>query len=112
VASNILSNDPAGPDSFDNSKHFRPKVSVIFIASSDPGKREGLAGISPCDDVNHSSKSICVICKLPDIPDDLCVWPMLAQDLLRVFVIFTERDSLIASDQLLASVTETADPSE
>jgi hypothetical protein len=112
VASNIFSNDPAGPDSFDNSKHFRPEVSVILIASPDPGKREGLAGISPCDDVNHSSKSICVICKLPYIPDDLCVRPVLPQDLLRVFVIFTERDSLKAADQLLASVAETANPSE
>jgi len=96
----------------DNSKHFWPEVSVIFIASALPGCREGLAGVSPCDDVNHSSKSICVICKLPDIPDDLCVWPVLPQDLLRVFVIFTERNSLIAADQFLASVAETADPSE
>jgi hypothetical protein len=112
VASNVLSNDPAGPDSFDNSKHLRPEVSVILIASSDPGKREGLAGISPCDDVNHSSKSICVIGQLPDVPDDLCVRPVLTQDLLRVFIIFTERDSLKAADQLLASVAEAANASE
>jgi hypothetical protein len=112
VASNILSNDPAGPDSFDNPKHFRPEVSVILIASSDPGKREGLAGVSPCDDVNQSSKSICVICKLPDVPNDLCVWPMLPQDFLRVFIIFTERDCFIAADQLLASVAETPNASE
>jgi hypothetical protein len=31
---------------------------------------------------------------------------VLPQDLLRVFIIFTERDSLIAADQLLASVAE------
>jgi hypothetical protein len=52
VASNILSNDPAGPDSFDNPKHFRPEVSVIFIASSDPGKAKGLARISAANNVN------------------------------------------------------------
>jgi hypothetical protein len=112
VSSNILSNDPSGPDSLDNSKHFRPEVSVIFIASSDPGKREGLAGVAPDNDVNHSSKSICVICKLPDVPNDLCVWPVLPQDLLCVFIIFTERDSLIAADQLLASVAEAPNASE
>jgi hypothetical protein len=61
VSSNIFSNNPSRPDSLDNSKHFRPEVSVIFIASSDPGKREGLAGVSPDNDVNQSSKSICVI---------------------------------------------------
>ena len=112
MASNIFSNDPSGPDSFDNPKHFWPEMSVILIASSDPGKREGLAGVSPCDDVNHSSKSICVICKLPNIPNDFCIRPMLSQNILRVFVIFAERDCLVTADQLLSSVTETANPSE
>jgi hypothetical protein len=37
---------------------------------------------------------------------------VLPQDLLRVFVIFTERDSLKAADQLLASVAETANAGE
>jgi hypothetical protein len=112
VASNVFSNDPSGPDSLDNSKHFWPEVSVVFIASALPGFRERLAGVPPCDDVNHSSKSICVICKFPNVLDDLCVWPVFPQDLLRVFVVFTERNSLIAADQLLSSVTETADPGE
>jgi hypothetical protein len=112
VASNIFSNDPSGPDSLDNSKHFWPEVSVIFIASSDPGKREGLAGVSPDNDVNHSSKSICVICQLPHIINDLCIWPVLPQYLLRVFIVFTERNCLIATHQLFASVTEAANATE
>jgi hypothetical protein len=52
VSSNIFSNNPSGPDSLDNSKHFRPEVSVIFIASSDPGKAKGLARISAANNVN------------------------------------------------------------
>jgi hypothetical protein len=112
VASNILSNDPSGPDSLDNSKHFWPEMSVIFIASSDPGKRERLAGIPPCDDVNHSSKSICVICQLPHIINYFCVRPMLSQDLLRVFVVLAKGNCLIATHQLFASVAETANATE
>jgi hypothetical protein len=112
VASNIFSNDPSGPDSFDNSKHFRPEVSVIFIASSDPGKREGLARVSPDNDVNQSSKSICVISQLPNVINDFCIRPVLTQDLLAVFIILTKRDCLISTHQLFTSVTKTADPSE
>jgi len=112
VASNIFSNDPSGPDSLDNSKHFWPEVSVIFIASSDPGKREGLAGVSPCDDINHSSKSICVICQLPNVINYFCVWPVLPQYLLRVFVVLAKRDCLIATHQLFTSVTEAANATE
>ncbi|QDP50967.1 MAG: hypothetical protein Tp136DCM211861_12 [Prokaryotic dsDNA virus sp.] len=81
-------------------------MSVILIASSDPGKREGLAGVSTCDDVNHSSKSICVICKFPDIPNDLCTRPMLSQNLLCVFVTLAKGNCFIAANQLFSSIAK------
>ena len=43
--SNILTNDPSGPDSRDNPAHLRPEVAVIRLAKSLPGVREGLAGL-------------------------------------------------------------------
>ena len=69
-------------------------------------------GMSPDNDVNHSSKSICVICQLPHIINYFCVWPMLPQYLLRVFVVLAKRDCLIATHQLFASVTEAANAAE
>jgi hypothetical protein len=41
--SNILTNDPSGPDFLYNSAHFRPEVTVILLAPSLPGCREWLA---------------------------------------------------------------------
>jgi hypothetical protein len=42
--SNIFSKDPIGPELLHNSKHFRPEVTVIVLASTLPGCRERLAG--------------------------------------------------------------------
>jgi hypothetical protein len=43
-STNILSKHPSGPGLFDNSKHLRPEVAVIFFALSLPGVTERLAG--------------------------------------------------------------------
>jgi hypothetical protein len=45
-SSNILTNNPSGPEFFDNTQHFRPEETVIFLASSLPGDRKRLAGES------------------------------------------------------------------
>ena len=42
----IFTKDPRGPEIRDNSKHFRPEVTVVFLASLLPGLTEGLAGES------------------------------------------------------------------
>jgi hypothetical protein len=42
-SSNVLTNNPTGSDLLYNSKHFRPEVTVIFLASSLPGCTEWLA---------------------------------------------------------------------
>ena len=92
----------------DNSKHFRPEVSVIFIASSDPGSREGLAGVSPDNDVNQSSKSICVIRQLPNVINYLCVRPMLTQDFLTIIILLNKSYSLKATHYFFGGITKSS----
>jgi len=43
-ASNILSNDPSGPEFLHHSKHFRPEITVVFRAFSLAGTGERLTG--------------------------------------------------------------------
>jgi hypothetical protein len=38
VASNVLSNDPSGPEFSHEPIKFRPEVAVIFLASALPGR--------------------------------------------------------------------------
>lgn len=52
--SNILSNDPSGPQLVDNSKHLRPEVAVIALASALSGFGEGLAREAAGNNVNCS----------------------------------------------------------
>ena len=44
--SNIFTKHPSGPEFSDDSKHLRPEVTVIFLASSLPGNGERLTGKS------------------------------------------------------------------
>ena len=53
-SSNVLTNDPSGPDLLYNSKHLRPEITVIFPASSLPGNRERLAREPSGNKVNCS----------------------------------------------------------
>jgi len=52
--SNILSNDPRGPQLFDNSQHIRPEVTVVCLASKSSGFRERLAWEPAGNNVNCS----------------------------------------------------------
>jgi hypothetical protein len=54
VTINIFSNDPTGPGGSHEPMHFRPEVTVIFLASALPGLTKWLAWVSPADDVNRS----------------------------------------------------------
>jgi hypothetical protein len=51
-ASNVLSNDPSGPESLNDRKHRIPEVAVIACASALPGRTEGLAGEAAGNKVN------------------------------------------------------------
>jgi hypothetical protein len=48
----IFTNDPSGLKFSYDSKHFRPEVTVIFLASSLPGNRERLTRESSGNNVN------------------------------------------------------------
>jgi len=108
VTSNIFSNDPSGPEGSHEPMHFRPEVTVIFRASSFPGEGKGLAGVSPCDDVNRSN----VICRqAPDIVEDRHIRPVFRQDLAWVFLDLAERDGFKAASGLKPKA-EAADTAE
>jgi hypothetical protein len=55
VASNVLSNDPSGPEFVHEPTKFWPEVAVIFRALSLPGSGKGLAWVSPANNVNWSN---------------------------------------------------------
>jgi hypothetical protein len=46
-SNNIFSNNPTGLCFLNDAQHFRPEVTVIFLASSLPGVTERLAGEAP-----------------------------------------------------------------
>jgi hypothetical protein len=69
-------------------------MTVIFLASSDPGNTEWLAGVSADDDI-WPNKSICSELfsgELLDIIIDWRVRPMFSEDGLAVWFDFAERD--------------------
>jgi hypothetical protein len=55
VPSNVLSNDPRGPEFSHEPTKFRPEMAVILLASSLPGCGERLAWVSPANNVNCSN---------------------------------------------------------
>jgi hypothetical protein len=54
VPSNVLSNDPSGPEFVHEPTKFWPEVAVIVLACALPGCGEWLAGVSPANNVNWS----------------------------------------------------------
>jgi hypothetical protein len=76
-ASNILCKHEIGSCFFNNSEHFRPEVTVIFLASLLPGLTERLARKSTCEEVG--SFPFCAI-KLSDVFDDWDCGPMSLED--------------------------------
>ena len=60
---NILCQDPVGLNLLYDSKHLRPEVAVIFLASSLPGSTERLAG-EPA-----GNKGNCPVVLIGEVPD-------------------------------------------
>jgi hypothetical protein len=60
-SSNILTNDPSGPDFVNSAEHLRPEVTLVL--SPPPLSRVGkrLAGKSSCEDV-HAPPPLCKVC--------------------------------------------------
>ena len=54
-SSNVLTNDPSGPDFVNNPQHLRPEVTLILSSAPLSGVGKRLAWKSPGEDVNLSS---------------------------------------------------------
>jgi hypothetical protein len=76
VPSNILSNDPSGPEFVHEPTKFWPEVAVIVLACALPGCGEWLAGVSPANNVNWSD---IFAPQFPHIHMDRNARPMLCQ---------------------------------
>jgi hypothetical protein len=65
----ILTNDPSGPDCFDNVAHCRPEMTVIRCASLLPGKGPRLAREAAREHVNGSVKAseVCALSNVSDV---------------------------------------------
>jgi hypothetical protein len=48
----VLTQNPTGPDDFNNAAHLRPEVAVIVRSSLASGNRKGLAGESSGNNIN------------------------------------------------------------
>jgi hypothetical protein len=113
VPSNVLTNDPSGPECLDKTAHLWPEVTVIFRAKSLPGMTEGLAGIPSGDNIN-SSNSICIKAlrsQLSNVGIDRNVWPVPCQDLAGKLSVFTEC-SRFKPARALKAKREAADAAE
>tara|TARA_R110000823_G_C15877679_1_gene494741 strand:- start:511 stop:930 length:420 start_codon:yes stop_codon:yes gene_type:complete len=82
VASNVLSNDPSGPEFSHEPTKFWPEVAVIFLAPSLPCNTKGLARIPSANNVNWSN--VCSL-QFPHVPMDWNIRPMFCQYLTRKF---------------------------
>ena len=89
VPSNVLSNDPSGPEFSHEPTKFWPEMAVIFRASASPGCGKGLARVSPHNDICWSD---IFTPQLAHVFVDRHVWPMLPQHPAREFLNFAEGD--------------------
>ena len=106
-SSNILCKDPTGSCFFNNAEHFRPEVTVIFLASLLPGLTEWLARKSTCEEVCPSPLAAV---KLPDVSDDRDAGPMSVEDSGAVVVLFAEDSGIIPGS--IGCEGESSDPAE
>lgn len=105
VTSNILCNDPSGPDSGDESQHVRPEVTVIRRALALPGLTEGLARVATYHDVRVNRR------ECADVIVAWHVWPVLFEDAPAIRVDLAELHRT-ESARRFEPEAESADPAE
>jgi hypothetical protein len=91
VPSNVLSNDPSGPEFSHDPTKFWPEMAVIFRASASPGCGERLAWVSPHNDICMSNIRTS---QFPHVFIDRHLRPMLPQHLAGEFFDFAKGDGL------------------
>ena len=97
VPSNILSNDPSGPEFTDKAAILRPEVAVIFLAPSLPGGGERLAWISAANNVNWANVTSI---QFAHVSVNSNSWPMLRQHPSRELLNLAECHSFEAARHL------------
>jgi len=88
VASNVLSNDPSGPQFSHEPIKFWPEVAVICLATSLAGRTKGLARVSAANNVNWSVNVRSF--QFAHVWKAWHVWPVLGQHSARERLIFAE----------------------
>ena len=105
--SNVLSNDPTGPNTGNDSQHLRPESAVIFRAQSLPGARIRLAGEAAGEQIGSSVlRSI----EVEDVGNDRDAWPSFRQYFPTELVSLTEDLGVIARP--VGGQSEAADAGE
>jgi hypothetical protein len=98
VTSNILSNDPSGPEFSHEPTKFRPEVAVIFLASSLPGCGKGLAWVSAANNVNWSVNVASF--QFPHVWEARDIRPVPCQDSAGERLVFAEGDGFKTASPL------------
>jgi hypothetical protein len=93
-ASNVLCKDEIGSCLFNNSEHFRPERTVIFLASLLPAHTERLARKSSCE---QSGSAPLAAVKVSDVSDDWHIGPVSLEDFGAVIVLLAEDSGGISS---------------
>jgi len=107
VPSNILSNDPSGPELFDAIKHCWPEVTVIIRALSLPGVTERLARVSAANKFNCFA--IIFLRERSYVFVKRYIRPVFLENLLTKGLYFTEGRCLEKTSAFKAQ-RETSDP--
>jgi len=96
-SSNVLSNNPSGPELPHHSEHFRPEETVILRAFSLPGTGERLAWETTGEYGRSVFDTCCpesVCCDILDIPPFRHIGPMSAEDPVWIVRLFHLPDRL------------------
>jgi hypothetical protein len=80
-SSNVFTKHPTGSNFPNNPEHFRPEVTVIFLASLLPGLRKWLAGKSTG---NNGHSFVLGAVEVPDVSMDGHPGPMLLEEFLAI----------------------------
>ena len=85
-ATNVLTNNPTGPDLVNGTEHVRPEVTAVLRALSPAGNGKGLAGESPgnkCGGFSSCFFKKCLLCHCGNVPEFWYLRPVLFQNFHR-----------------------------
>jgi hypothetical protein len=93
-ASNVLTNDPTGPEFVDNAAHFRPEVTVVSLRELGAGNGKRLAREAASEEVDGAGvaevSGVSLSCKFLDVSIDGSVRLVLLQHVLTKRINFAK----------------------